>query len=182
CRAVVVSKNYAHEVQHFEGEIEGLERIIVRDEGYEDWLASHSDEDPNPTIHMDDPHLIRHSGGTTGKSKAMQFSHRQWMCTCRDWSYFFPKIAAGDYGTHAGPISHGSGYLFMPMWLAGGCNILVSKFEPEHFADILSRYGGFTFAVPTMLSDMVANCRPGKDFSKLRGIMVSGAPIRPATA
>src|SRR5690606_13609629 len=122
------------------------------------------------------------SGGTTGKSKAMQFSHRQWMCTCRDWSYFFPKIAAGDYGTHAGPISHGSGYLFMPMWLAGGCNILVSKFEPEHFADILSRYGGFTFAVPTMLSDMVANCRPGKDFSKLRGIMVSGAPIRPATA
>src|SRR5690606_33097166 len=28
----------------------------------------------------------------------------------------------------------------------------------------------------------VANCRPGKDFSKLRGIMVSGAPIRPATA
>src|SRR5690606_22736724 len=41
CRAVVVSKNYAHEVQHFEGEIEGLERIIVRDEGYEDWLASH---------------------------------------------------------------------------------------------------------------------------------------------
>lgn len=182
CRAIVVSENYAHEVQHFQGEIPSLEHVIVRDKGYEAWLASYSDEDPNPVIHMDDPHLIRHSGGTTGKSKAMQFSHRQWMRTCRDWSFFFPKIAAGDYGSHAGPISHGSGYLFMPMWLAGGCNILVGKFDPVQFADLLASRGGFSFAVPTMLSDMVANCPPGKDFSKLRGIMVSGAPIRPGTA
>lgn len=182
CRAIVVSKNYAHEVEHFKGQIEGLEHIIVRDENYESWLAGHTDEDPNPPIHMDDPHLIRHSGGTTGQSKAMQFSHRQWMRTCRDWSFFFPKIETGDYGSHAGPISHGSGYLFMPMWLAGGCNILVSKFDPEEFANLLQEYGGYTFAVPTMLSDMVAKCSGRKDFSKLKGIMVSGAPIRPATA
>ena len=69
----------------------------------------------------------------------------------------------------------------MPIWLAGGCNILVRKFDPEAFANMLERFGGFTFAVPTMLSDMVAQGR-GSGTTKLRGIMVSGAPIRPATA
>ena len=182
CRAVVVSQEYAHEVEQFKGEIEGVECIIVRGDDYESWLAGHSDEDPDHPVDMEDPHLIRHSGGTTGRSKGMQFSHRQWMRMCRDWSFFFPSIEAGSYATHAGPISHGAGYLFLPMWLAGGCNILLRSFEPDNFAAHLEKYGGFAFAVPTMLSDMVAKCSGNKDFSKLRGIMVSGAPIRPATA
>lgn len=182
CRAVIVSQEYAHEIEQFRGEIEGLDHIIIRGDDYESWLASHSDKDPDPPIDIDDPHLIRHSGGTTGRSKAMQFSHRQWMRMCRDWSFFFPKIEVGDYATHAGPISHGAGYLFLPMWLAGGCNILLRKFDPEKYADHLEKYGGFTFAVPTMLSDMIANCSVKRDFSRLKGIMVSGAPIRPATA
>ena len=70
----------------------------------------------------------------------------------------------------------------MPIWLAGGCNVLVRKFDPEAFANMLERFGGFTFAVPTMLSDMVAQGTRKRNFAKLRGIMVSGAPIRPATA
>ena len=37
-------------------------------------------------------------------------------------------------------------------------------------------------SVPTMLSDMFAEEDNKKEFAKLRGIMVSGAPIRPATA
>jgi acyl-CoA synthetase (AMP-forming)/AMP-acid ligase II len=182
CRAIVVSKEFAHEVEHFKDEIEGLKYVVVRDDDYESWLAGHSSKNPNLAINIDDPHLIRHSGGTTGRSKGMQFSHRQWMRTCRDWAFFLPAILAGDYATHAGPISHGAGYLFMPMWLGGGCNILLSKFDPEDFANHLEKYGGFAFAVPTMLSDMIASCNEKKNFSKLRGIMVSGAPIRPATA
>lgn len=182
CRAVVVSEEYAHELAGLENEIDSLQFVIVRGADYESWLSNYSTDDPDTPISVNDPHLIRHSGGTTGRSKGMLFSHLAWMRTCRDWSYFFPKIQVGDYASHAGPISHGSGYMFMPVWLAGGCNILVSKFDPEEFADLLSNYGGFAFAVPTMLSDMVAKCQEPKDFSKLKGIMVSGAPIRPATA
>jgi acyl-CoA synthetase (AMP-forming)/AMP-acid ligase II len=182
CRAVVVSAEYAHEVLQFKEELDGLKHVIARGDDYEEWLAKQSDTDPDIEVDINDPHLIRHSGGTTGRSKGMQFSHKQWMRTCRDWSFFLPRIEAGDYGIHVGPISHGSGYLFMPVWLAGGCNILIRKFEPQAFANLLETYGGYTFAVPTMLSDMVANSKAKKDFSKVRGIMVSGAPIRPATA
>ena len=182
CRAVVVSEEYAHEVISFEEELDCLKHVIVRKNDYEEWLSKHSDKEPNLEININEPHLIRHSGGTTGRSKGMQFSHKQWMRTCRDWSFFLPRMEAGDYGIHVGPISHGSGYLFMPIWLAGGCNVLVKKFEPETFANLLEAHGGFTFAVPTMLSDMVASNTEKKDFSKLRGIMVSGAPIQPGTA
>ncbi len=182
CRAVVVSEEYAHEVADFKNELDGLKHVIVRGADYEEWLAKQSDTEPDIVIDINEPHLIRHSGGTTGRSKGMQFSHKQWMRTCRDWSFFLPRMEAGDYGIHVGPISHGSGYLFMPIWLAGGCNMLVKKFEPDVFANLLEKHGGFTFAVPTMLSDMVAATTEKKDFSKLRGIMVSGAPIQPATA
>jgi acyl-CoA synthetase (AMP-forming)/AMP-acid ligase II len=182
CRAVVVSEEYAHEVISFKDELECLKHVIVRTGNYEEWLAKQSDIEPDLEIDINEPHLIRHSGGTTGRSKGMQFSHKQWMRTCRDWSFFLPRMEAGDYGIHVGPISHGSGYLFMPIWLAGGCNVLVQKFEPEIYANLLETHGGFTFAVPTMLSDMVASSTKKKDFSKLRGIMVSGAPIQPATA
>ena len=182
CRAIIVAAEYAHEVTQFKDTLDHLAHVIIRNDDYESWLAAQSDADPDIEIDIDDPHLIRHSGGTTGRSKGMQFSHRQWMRTCRDWSFFLPRIEAGDYGTHVGPISHGSGYLFMPIWLAGGCNVLVRKFDPEAFANMLERFGGFTFAVPTMLSDMVAQGTRKRNFTKLRGIMVSGAPIRPATA
>lgn len=181
-KAVVVAAEYEHEVAQFKAELDCLDHVVVRGDDYETWLAGQSDIDPDLEIDIDDPHLIRHSGGTTGRSKGMQFSHRQWMRTCRDWSFFLPRIEAGDYGIHVGPISHGSGYLFMPIWLGGGCNILVSKFDPGAFADMLETHGGFTFAVPTMLSDMIASSKEKRDFAKLRGIMVSGAPIRPATA
>lgn len=181
-RAVIVADEYAHEVERFKEELDCLDHVIVRGDEYEALLAAQSDADPDVKVDIDDPHLIRHSGGTTGRSKGMQFSHRQWMRTCRDWSFFLPRIETGDCGIHVGPISHGSGYLFMPIWLAGGCNVLVRKFDPELLANLLETNGGFTFAVPTMLSDMIAKVEEKKDFSKLRGIMVSGAPIRPATA
>ena len=37
---------------------------------------------------------------------------------------------AGDVCLHVGPISHGSGYLFMPTWLSGGVNLLLTEFDP----------------------------------------------------
>ena len=41
-----------------------------------------------------------------------------WLDAGRDWFYNFPAVELGDVCQHAGPISHGSGYLFTPMWLS----------------------------------------------------------------
>ena len=183
CRIAVVSKEFAHELAGLEDAIEGLQ-ILVRDDSYEAWLAAQPAEDPDPEIDLDDVFVIRHSAGTTGRAKGSAYSHRAWMSTTRDWFYMLPPVDLGDSCLHVGPISHGSGYLFLPVWLGGGCNVLAPKFDSASFVDTLrSQRIGYFFAVPTMIADIVTNCE-GKtqDLPDLKVVMVSGAPISPRTA
>lgn len=133
CRALVVSEEHAHEIQGIQDKVGNLEHIVVRGADYESWLAGFTNIDPDPSVDLDDITVIRHSGGTTGTPKGMAFSHRAWMNTERDWTYRLPPIELGDACVHAAPISHGSGYLFVPLWLCGGTNVLVPKFEAERF-------------------------------------------------
>jgi len=183
CRALVVAQEYVHEVDGLESELDELDTVIVRDEGYEGWLAGFPATDPDPAVALDDLHLIRHSAGTTGKPKGIAFTHRSWMSTERDWLVGLPPFEPGDVCQHAGPISHGSGYLFVPAFLHGATNVLDAKFDAENVLDTLASEGGYFFAVPTMVADM---CEAAKgrdlDFSKLKAIVISAAPIRRPTA
>ena len=156
---VLVSAELAHELEGLDHEIEGL-RIIVRDAGYEEWLATQQTTDPDPEVSLDDVFIIRHSAGTTGKPKGIAYTHRAWMSATRDWFYMLPPVELGDSCLHVGPISHGSGYLFLPMWLAGGTNVLAPKFDAETFLSTLrDKRIGYLFAVPTMIADIVTVLR-----------------------
>jgi acyl-CoA synthetase (AMP-forming)/AMP-acid ligase II len=105
------------------------------------------------------------------------------MSTERDWLVQLPPLEPGDVCQHAGPISHGSGYLFCPVFLHGGINVLESKFDAERTLATLAELGGYFFAVPTMIADMV-QAAEGRDldFSKVKAIVISAAPIRRPTA
>ena len=46
------------------------------------------------------------------------------------------------------PISHGSGYLFVPTWLAGGVNVLEPRFEAGRVLDPVASPGGYVFGMP----------------------------------
>lgn len=183
CKAVVVSKEYAHELGEISERLPGI-TVIVRDEGYEDWLATFPDTDPNPEIALDDVFIIRHSAGTTGRAKGIAYTHRAWMNTTRDWFYMLPPVERGDKCLHVGPISHGSGYLFLPIWLAGGVNLLDRKFDAGDFISRIQRDEiGWFFAVPTMIADIVDSV-DGKPqtLPSLKAVMISGAPISARTA
>src|SRR5882762_3499245 len=54
CKALVVARNYAHEVEGIEAELPDLEHVMVRGQGYERWLASQSAVDPLLPIKPDD--------------------------------------------------------------------------------------------------------------------------------
>ena len=182
-KVVVVSQEYAHEVAALADTIDGL-RIVVRDAGYETWLAGYDAADPDLDVSLDDVFIIRHSAGTTGRAKGIAYTHRAWMSATRDWFYMLPPADIGDVCLHVGPISHGSGYLFLPIWLAGGVNILASRFDAATFAQTLrdDRIAYF-FAVPTMVADVVAQAGGKRlDLPDLKAVMVSGAPISARTA
>lgn len=184
CKAIVVSSQYAHEIEAIRADLPGLAHVIVRDDGYEAWLAAQSTVEPQVAISADDLFIIRHTGGTTGKAKAIAFSHRSWLAGVRDWFYIFPQVVPGDRCLHIGPISHGSGYQYLPVWLAGGCNVMVNHFDAGEAIDLIEREKiAYCQMVATMLRAIVDY--PGaatRDFSSLKCVLIGAAPIHEATA
>lgn len=183
CRALVVDPKYLDAVAGLVDELPALEHVIVRDETYEGWLAAQSDVDPAPAIAPDDVFIIRHTGGTTGRAKGVANTHRTWLASGRDWTYALPPIEVGDNCMHVGPISHGSGYLYVPMWLQGACNVLTG---PTDLAKTLEQMASlpvnYMFAVPTLVSALAQHPRAAEGgYGELKAILIAGSPISDAT-
>ena len=184
CRAVVVSASHAEALVGMTDRVESLDHVIVRDDSYEDWLAGFADTDPDPIVGEDDWFIIRHTGGTTGRAKGVGYTHKTWLDAGRDWFYNFPPVEIGDVCQHVGPISHGSGYLFTPMWLSGGTNLLVPTFDPAAVIETMETervtYG---FLVPAMLNMLAREpSARDRDWSALKALQIGGAPIADDTA
>lgn len=182
-KILLVDAALAHEVEGVLDEVDTLEHVLVRDGSYEDWLARHDPIDPDPEIDPDDLCIIRHTGGTTGEPKAVALTHHRWVSTGRDWFYPFPAPAPGDPIMHVGPLSHASGYLLLPVWAAGGCQVLVAGKTPGEVAELMERERiAYAFLPPTLLG---AVCRTDgvreRDWSALRVAFTAAAPISEAT-
>ncbi|MBT6950507.1 MAG: AMP-binding protein, partial [Gammaproteobacteria bacterium] len=111
------------------------------------------------------------------------YTHRAWLHAGRDWFYTFPAVEPGDKCLHLGPISHGSGYQYLPTLLAGGCNVMMDHFDAQETLDIMESEGiGFMFMVPTMANAIVRdNTARGRSFPKLKCLLIAAAPIADAT-
>lgn len=184
CRFVLADEVYADSVRGLDRDIDGLDHILVRDHSYEDWLAVQDDTEPEVTISGDDWYIIRHSGGTTGRSKGVAYTHHDWLVCCRNWVYPLPRLTRGSALGHAGPISHASGYLFIPGWLHGSVNVLFGAFDAGEVLSMMREHRiTHMWAVPTMLQAMTAHPAAGEaEWSDLEAILVGGAPITDATA
>ncbi len=178
-RFAIVDENLLGEIAGLEDELPDFERVIVRDENYESWLASASDQDPDPNIDSNDYLVIRHTGGTTGKAKGVAYRHLAWINICRAFFAEMPPILPGDAVAHVGPLSHASGFLFTPAWYGGGRNVMIDAFNPEAFLELLEREEiTHAFTAPTMLN-AIANLESayGRKFPKLKALMSASAPI-----
>ena len=184
CRALVVSEHYLDEVDQIQSLVPTLSHLVVRDDNYESWLGTFPESLPDVVIDPEDPFIIRHTGGTTGPSKGVAYTHRAWLHAGRDWFYTFPPVLPGDKCLHLGPISHGSGYQYLPTFLSGGANVMMDHFDAEATLDIMERESiGFMFVVPTMLNAIVRdNTARGRRFNDLKCMLVGAAPIADATA
>lgn len=183
CRAIIVSPHYRAAMEGLSDQLPDLEHVIIRDESYEPWLAAQSPVDPLIPADEDDFHVIRHTGGTTGAPKGVAYSHKAWLNVCRDWFYIFPQVNPGDVCLHVGPISHGSGYQYLPVFLAGGCNLMVDHFDVEETMQLLERERvAFALLVPAMLSAITRHPDARKyDFSSLKCILTGTGPIQDST-
>lgn len=135
----------------------GERQVMVRGAGYEHWLAEQDDVDPAVRIGNDSLNVIRHSGGTTGRPKGITSTQRQWACLGRDEVAFKPLIAPGDAMLHVAPMSHASGYYFLPAWAAGARQVLSSSTAPQRILELLhGERIQYMFAPPTLLDSITA--------------------------
>jgi acyl-CoA synthetase (AMP-forming)/AMP-acid ligase II len=183
CTALVAGANYRGQANAVAAEL-NLPTFLLRDHNYEDWLAQQRTDDPNPALDDNDLYLVRHTGGTTGLPKGVAYTHRNWINGMRDWFYAYPVVEPGDVFMHVGPISHGSGYFFTPVWLQGGVNLLLDHFDArEALATMASERVAYIFTVPTMAAAMTRVPDAKRhDFSSLKMFHISGAPVADRTA
>jgi acyl-CoA synthetase (AMP-forming)/AMP-acid ligase II len=183
CKVLLVDQTYAADVNGAQDRVASLETIVVRDASYDDWLMAHDGTDPMIEISDDAWSVIRHSGGTTGRPKGVAYTTKDWVLNCRNWAVGLPLMSRQSVIGHAGPISHASGYLFLPGWLAGATNLVFGQFEPGKVIAMMRAHSvSHMFASPSLLAALTRHPDASGEWSALRAITVGGAPITDATA
>ncbi|MDG1234177.1 MAG: AMP-binding protein [Pseudomonadales bacterium] len=179
CKVLLVGPDHVHEVEGLLATLPMLEHVIVTDAGYDQWLDDQSTEDPLTEVVADDLFAIRFTGGTTGLPKGVPTTHRQFLSQVRDWFYAFPAPTSSDAVLHAAPITHASGSLFLPLWGAGGTNVLIKQFDPGEVLRLIeSEQISYTFLPPTALNALTRHADVAtRDFSSLKVLMTAAAPI-----
>jgi acyl-CoA synthetase (AMP-forming)/AMP-acid ligase II len=181
---VLADQAYADTVADLPSRSDCVRHVIVRDDGYEAWLAGQSDMDPVVEVDSDAWYIIRHSAGTTGRPKGVGYTQHDWLVNCRNWFYRLPNLGWDSVVGHAGPISHASGYLFLPAWLHGSTNLLFGAFDAAKVLGMMERHRvTHMFAPPSMVQMMAAEPSAAeRNLSALSCLLVGGAPITDATA
>jgi len=179
CRIVLASGDAPSELARARAENPFLREIVVADGGYESWLADQSEEEGSNQISGDDLCVIKFTGGTTGESKGIPNTHRQWIAIGRDTLSFKPRICTGDTMLHVAPLSHASAYYFLPAWAQGARQIFGSGLESAEIVALMDREKvNHAFMPPTLLN-MLANTGNASncDWGALRTLAIGSAPI-----
>ena len=126
----------------------------------------------------EDPAVILYSGGTTGTTKGIVLTNKNFNALGQQVVAANPMFRPGDKMLAAMPIFHGFGLgvCIHTMLVNGGRCILVPRFTPKSYAkDLVMHRCNFIAGVPTLyeallrLPDM-----DGKDLSCLKGVFSGG--------
>lgn len=141
-------------------------------------LAKHCSRDYRVARTGEDPAVILYSGGTTGTTKGIVLTNKNFNALGQQVIAANPMFRPGDKMLAAMPIFHGFGLgvcIHTMLTQAGRC-ILVPRFTPKSYAkDLVKNRCNFIAGVPTLyeallrLPDM-----DGKDLSCLKGVFSGG--------
>ncbi|MEJ5979152.1 AMP-binding protein [Novosphingobium sp. PS1R-30] len=125
--------------------------------------------------------MVGLTGGTTGKSKAVERSMASVASMSIATLSSFEIPDAPNF-LAMGPISHVTGVKILPSLLRGGRVSMVDRFDPAEILAIIERERiSLTLAVPTMIYDLLDSAELATvDTSSLRLLLYGGAAMSPA--
>ena len=125
-----------------------------------------------------DPAVILYSGGTTGESKGVVLTNRNFNALAQQICATNPMFRPGDKMLAALPIFHGFGLgvCIHSMLFNGGRAVLVPRFTAASYAKLITKYRcNFIAGVPTLYEALLRLKNMDKaDLSSLKGVFSGG--------
>ncbi|MBR0461172.1 MAG: AMP-binding protein [Erysipelotrichaceae bacterium] len=126
----------------------------------------------------DDPAAILYSGGTTGTTKGILLTNKNFNALAGQIVAANPMYRVGDKMLAAMPIFHGFGLgvCIHSMLANGGRCVLVPRFTPASYAKLITKYHiNFMAGVPTLFEALLRLPKFDKaDLSSLKGVFSGG--------
>ncbi len=185
-RAIFVDDTFLEAVAGIRDQLESVEHFIYMGEsetpeGYlshEDLIADHSPVAASSRSGHDMAGLF-YTGGTTGKSKGVMLSHRNFTYNVLQ-SLPCLKVVPDDVFLHAAPMFHAADGFFCKIAATLGCsNVIVPAFEPNLVLRTLQDEKiTVALLVPTMINMLVNHPDIGNyDLSNLRSLLYGASPM-----
>src|SRR5262245_24471592 len=147
---------------------------------YEDELAAASPQRDRPRFTDDTPSLLMYTSGTTGRPKGATWTYGTRRAAVNNMLLNELDADAAQVMAHVGSLSHGSGSKIVPVYLRGGCNLVLDRFDPQEFLAIAAaERTTATFVVPTMVQMLLdaAEGHPGDPLATMRHVAYGGAKM-----
>ena len=126
----------------------------------------------------DDPAVVLYSGGTTGTTKGIVLTNKNFNALSQQIVATNPMFRPGDRMLAAMPLFHGFGLgvCVHSMLANGGRCILIPRFTPKSYAKQITKYKcNFIAGVPTLFEALLRiPSMEGKDLSFLKGVFSGG--------
>lgn len=125
----------------------------------------------------DDSAVILYSGGTTGTTKGVVLTNRNFNTLAKQIITSNPMTSKGDKLLAAMPIFHGFGLGYIHSMLANGLEcVLIPRFTPKTYAKQIIRHKtNFIAGVPTLFEGLLkASALDNKNLSFLKGAFCGG--------
>ena len=124
--------------------------------------------------------MIMYTSGTTGHPKGAMLTHGNLTWNC--YNLLVDLDLAGDeVALVSAPLFHTAAlnHTALPVFLKGGTNVLVGKFDPAQSFDLIAEHGiTLMFGVPAMFQQIALSPRwASADLSSLRILHCGGAPV-----
>ena len=182
---LVCHAQYAPHLERMKSEIPTLRRVIglagpleAGGPSITQWLNEFAGQRVNVRREPDDTAIIKSSGGTTGRPKAIMQSHRSLETAYRISNQFMPPRKDPVHLVVA-PLTHAAGATMVALARIGARNVIASSADPAVILETIERERvTHIFLPPTMIYRLLAHPDAStRNCSSLEYVMYGAAPM-----